>query len=168
MKKKIIAKNPLSENLARVLGYYDHSPKGFTEILVSKAMEITRRFPDKTLSSTTILSWMEASKDDPAKACRIPYLDNLAMLATVLNIDDPWDLFVSDKYLNLKKIELARRNIIEVIGKINPKHLLGVTAYLKTVTEEESSDLFNLLSDYNPPDLLNRDSPPPKKNPNFS
>lgn len=157
LKKKNIAKNPLSENLARLLGYYDHSPRGFREIIVSKSLEIEKVFPGETLSPTTILSWIEVDEEkcNPTRAKRMPGIDNLALLAKVLDIN-PWDLFIPDKCLNLDKIDSDRRSILEVVSKIERKHLKGVRAYLCAIIEGEYEktgqtfyrDLLNLISDH--------------------
>lgn len=134
-KERVIAKNPLSQNIAQKLGYYEPNigPRGFQAILEKTAAEITKRFPMQKITWQAIASWIYARDDDETRAKRQPQIESLDAFAKVIGINSFWELYIPENYkaeFKIDKLSKSKKKIINAILRVEDDELTGTIAYL--------------------------------------
>ena len=151
MRKKIavIAKNPLSQNIAKILGYRP----GVTESVLRKAgQEICEKIRKQSdgknkLDVETIMNWMLPDKKDPEKTS-IFVGKKIMLFADAIGVKY-WELYIPDTYINLEKLPKRKADIIKTILNADNEFLKGVQSLLAVHFEEEAqrvADTYQNLS----------------------
>ena len=149
MKSKIIAKNPLSQNLARLLGYFDHpgDTRYLRQAIKNKADEVKNKYGvDMTIN--TIMGWMEVREDNPYRALKWPSLELLIPFAENLGMNY-MDLFIpynqqNDDHIKLSGLIPKKRSLIESILRIpddDIKSFEGIKDYLSAIIGDKVKEI---------------------------
>ena len=146
--KAIIAKNPLSENIAKILDYKE----GMLESeLRKKARIISDKIKDKfgkTVNFETIVSWVLSSSEDPVRARAFIGFDRISMFAEIAGINY-WELFIPQNYININNFSQKRKDTFEMMQQLDEKFLNDVQRVVIGHIREEAirtSKLFNKFS----------------------
>jgi len=132
MKKRIIASNPLSQNLAKYLKLNPEDPREYLKTINSIAKEMTQR--GTKMTGTTIDNWIQAREDDLSRSKKWPSLELLIPVSKFLGINYR-ELFIPDNYLKYSDlVPSLRRILIEFIHDIDEKHLEGLREAMIGVT----------------------------------
>lgn len=145
--KAVIAKNPLSQNIANILKY----KKGMLESeLRREAKIISDKIKDKfgkSLNFETIVSWTLAEEEDPAKARAFIGLDRISMFAEVVGVNY-WELFIPEDYTNLNSLSPKKRDTIKMVMQLDEKFLDDVQSVIIVHVREEAERMANLYENF--------------------
>jgi hypothetical protein len=122
-KKAIIADNPFSRNVAKILKYKEDGTENELRTEARRIAEkIKNESPDKTIGFEIMVQWTLASDEDPTKARRFPGIDTITLFADTIGINY-WELFIPEKYIDLDRLPPEARDIMLAISRINSKQL---------------------------------------------
>jgi hypothetical protein len=135
MKRRIIANNPLSQNLARHLDYDPKEPKKILSKVKKVVMKMIYEEGVK-ITSTTILNWVDARDDDNTRSIKWPSLELLIPVSKILRVNY-MDLFVPKEYIKLNDLPAGRRNLVEFMINIDDSHLSDLRSAAIAITRQE-------------------------------
>jgi hypothetical protein len=135
MKNRVIADNPLSQNLAKLLGYDPQDPK--------KILNAVRKIVPKMIyeegikiTSTTILNWVDARVGDSTRSIKWPSLELLIPVSKILGVNY-MDLFVPKEYIKFNDLQPIRRGLVKFLMDVDDSYLDELRSAAIGVTRQE-------------------------------
>jgi len=145
--KAIIAKNPLSENIAKILNYKE----GMLESELRKeAKIISDKIKDrfkKSVSPETITSWTLADRKDPVKGRIFIGFDRISMFSEIVGINY-WELFIPSNFLNINNLSLKRKDTIEMVLAVDEKFLIDIQHLIESKSREDAARVLKLATKF--------------------
>jgi hypothetical protein len=126
MKEKtaVIANNPLSKNIARILKYEPGMMESELRREAGKISDkIKEKYPKKSLNFETIMTWILADKERPERARMFIGFEKLKLFAEAVGIDY-WKLFVPDTLIDPDILPAKKKEAIEMIMRIDDDRLM--------------------------------------------
>jgi hypothetical protein len=146
-KKAVIARNPLSQNIAKILkfkeGMLESELRREARIISEKIKE---KFPGKSINFETIVSWTLADEKDPNKARMFTGFERLSLFAETVGVNY-WELFIPDYFIDPTKLSQPKKDTIEMILRIDDKYMEDIQNVIVIHVQEETRKLSKLYTD---------------------
>jgi len=149
MKPKIIANNALSQNLAGLLGYFDHlgDTRYLRQAIKDKVDEIKNKY-DISITINTVMGWIEAREDNPCRSLKWPSLELLIPFTENLGINY-MELFIphnqqKNEYIKLSGLISEKRRLVESILRIpddDIESINGIRSYISGIVGDKVKEI---------------------------
>lgn len=134
MKNRVIANNPLSQNIARHLKLDPNNPRDYLEKINDVAEKMTKA--GTKIDGATIDTWIQARDDDPTRSLKWPSLERLIPFSKVIGVNYQ-ELFIPDTYLKFSTLSPLRKQIVAAVLRVDESYLNYIKGSIAGLTRDE-------------------------------